>query len=54
VLVITDQGFVDVVVSEEFLGVARVFAGDLIYFFQDADGAQCDVFEISDRRSYQI
>ncbi len=48
VFVIADERFANFVVVEEFLGVARVFAGNLINFLEDADGAKGDVFEIAD------
>ena len=34
--------------------MARIFAGDLIDFFKDANGAKRDVLEIADRRANQI
>jgi hypothetical protein len=48
VLVIADEGLANFVVVEEFLSVACVFAGNLIDFLEDADGAEGDVFEIAD------
>src|SRR5579859_3075576 len=32
----------------------RIFAGDQVRFFQDAQRAQRDIFQISDRRAHQI
>lgn len=46
-LVVADEGLANFVVVEEFLGVTRVFAGDLVDFFEDAEGAEGDVFEIA-------
>jgi hypothetical protein len=54
VLVIADQGLVDIVVSEKFLGVAGVFASDLIGFLQNAQGAKSNVLEVADRRADEI
>ena len=34
--------------------VARVFAGDLVGFLEDAKGAQGDVLKIADRRANEI
>ena len=48
VFVIADERFADFVVVEELLRVAGVFAGDMIDFLEDADGAKSDVFEIAD------
>ena len=49
VFVVTDERAVNCIVRQKSLGVARVFAGDLVGFFEDAEGAQGDVFEIADR-----
>ncbi len=38
VFMVADERLVNVVVSEQLLRVARVFAGDLINFFEDAKG----------------
>lgn len=54
VFVVADEGLVNVVVGEELLCVARVFAGDLVDFFQDAEGAQRDVLEIADGGADEI
>jgi len=54
VFVVADEGLANFVVVEEFLRVARVFAGNLIDFFEDAEGAEGDVFEIADGRADQI
>jgi hypothetical protein len=40
---------VDVEVAQQRAGPARVLAGDQIHLFEDAEGAQGDVFEIADR-----
>src|SRR6266478_803426 len=45
---------VNVVVSEKLLRMPRIFAGDLIDFFQDAQRSQSDVFEIANRRPNKI
>jgi len=37
---------VNVVVSEEFLRVPGVFARDLVYFLEDAQGAQGNVLQM--------
>ena len=34
--------------------MARIFAGDLIDFFEDTQGAKRDVFEIADGRADKI
>src|SRR6266436_4217761 len=54
VFVIADQRLVDVVVSEQFLRVPRILAGDLIGFLEDAQRAKRDVLEIADGRPDQI
>jgi len=54
VFVIADQRLVDVVVSEQFLRMPCILAGDLIGFFQDAQRAKRDVLEVADRRPDQI
>jgi putative FmdB family regulatory protein len=54
VFVVADERFVNVVVGEELLGVARILARDLVYFLEDAQGAKRDVLEIADRRSDKI
>ena len=54
VLVVADQRLVNVVVSQQLLCVARVFAGYLIDFFQDAQGAKRDVLQIADGRSDKV
>ena len=48
VLVIADERFANFVVVEELLRVARIFAGDLVDFFEDAQRAQGHVFQIAD------
>src|SRR5262249_49918143 len=48
VFVIGDERLRDFVVGEEFLGVASVFAGDLVGLFENAEGAEGDVFQIAD------
>ena len=54
VFVVADQRLVNVVVSQQLLCVARVFAGDLSDFFQDAQRTKRDVFQIADRRSDEV
>src|SRR5260370_7119869 len=39
---------------QELLRVARVLTGNLVDLFQDAQGAQRDVFQISNRRGHQV
>ncbi len=46
-LVVADERLANFVVVEEFLRVARVFASDLVDLFEDAQGAESDVFEIA-------
>ena len=53
-LVIADERFANFVMVEEFLGVARVFAGDLVDFFEDAEGAERDVLEIADGGANEV
>jgi hypothetical protein len=54
VFVIADEWFANVVVGEEFLSVAGIFAGDLIHFLEDAKRAKGDVLEIADGGSNKI
>lgn len=54
VLVIADERFADFVVVEKLLGVARVLAGDLVDFLEDAQGPQGDVFEIANGRANEV
>src|SRR6266849_3793661 len=54
VLVVADERLVNVIVSQELLRVARIFAGDLIRFFQYAQRAQGDVLEVADGRSDKV
>ncbi len=54
VLVVADERLANFVVAEEFLRVARVFAGDLIDFFEDAQGAEGDVFQIANGRANEV
>ena len=54
VLVIADQGLVNLEMREKFLRVARVFAGDLVDFLEDAKSAKSDVFEVADRSADEI
>jgi len=54
VLVIGHQRFADFVMGEEFLSVARVFAGDLVGFLENAEGAKSDVLEIADRGADKV
>jgi hypothetical protein len=54
VLVITDEGFLDFVMREQLLRVAGVFAGDLVSFFENAEGAERDVLEIADGSADEI
>jgi len=41
-------------VTEEFLRVACIFTGDLIDFFQDAQGAEGDVLQIAYGRANEV
>ena len=52
--VIADQFLVNAVVLQQFLGLPRVFAGDQVGFLQNADRAQRNVFQVSDRRGHQV
>ena len=54
VFVITDEGFLDFVMREQLLRVAGVFAGDLVSFFENAEGAERDVLEIADGSADEI
>jgi hypothetical protein len=54
VLVVADEWLTNFVVIEELLRVARVFAGDLVDFFEDAQGAERHVFEIADGRPDEV
>jgi len=54
VLVVADERFANFVVAEELLCVACVFAGDLIDFFQDAQGAEGDVLQIAYGRANEV
>ena len=54
VLVIADQSRLDAVMAEQLQGLPRVFAGDQVNFFEHAQGAQGDVFEIADGGGDQI
>ena len=54
VLVIADQSRLDAVMAEQLQGLARVLAGDQVDFFEDAQGAQRDVFEIADGRGDEV
>lgn len=54
VLVITDERFADFIMVEQLLRMASVFAGDLIDFFEYAQGAQGDVFEVANGRADQV
>jgi len=47
--VIADQRFRNVVVVQQLLGMASVFASDEVNFFQDAERPQRNVFEVADR-----
>ena len=53
-LVVADGAGRDAVVAEQFLRLARVFAGDLIHFLQHAQGTQRDVFQIAYGRGHKI
>jgi putative FmdB family regulatory protein len=53
-LVVADQGLANFIMTEEFLCVPGVFAGDLVDFFQNAQRAKSDVFEIADGRTDQV
>jgi hypothetical protein len=50
----TQQRLVDVEMLEQLPCVACVLAGDEIYFAQDTQSAQSDIFEIAQRRGYQV
>jgi len=54
VFVVADERLANFVVSEELLRVACVFAGDLVDLFEDAQGAERDVFQIADGRANEI
>jgi hypothetical protein len=44
----------DLEMIQEFEGVAGVFAGDLLNFFENAQSAEGDVFEVADGSGDQI
>jgi hypothetical protein len=52
--VVAHQGLCDVVMIEKFERVASILAGDLIGFFEDADGAKGNVFEVANGRSDEV
>lgn len=54
VLVVADERFANFVVAEELLRVAGVFAGDLIDFLQDAQGAKGDVLQVAYGRANEV
>jgi hypothetical protein len=54
VLVVADERLANFVVTQKLLRVARVFARDLVDFFQNADRTKGDVFEIADGRADQV
>jgi len=54
VFVIADERFANVVVGKEFLSMAGIFTGDLVYFLEDTKGAERDVFEIADGGADEI
>src|SRR5664280_2335772 len=54
VLVIAGGRRVDAVMIEELLRLTGVFAGDQLDFFQGADGAKSDVFQVSDGRTNEV
>ena len=54
VFVVADQRLMDVVVIEELQGVAGIFAGDLVHFLEDAQGAECDVLEIANGSGHEV
>ena len=54
VLVIADQARLDAVMAEQLQGLARIFAGDQVDFFEHAQRAQRDVFQVADRRGDEI
>jgi hypothetical protein len=54
VFMVADEWLVNVIVSEELLRVASILAGDLVDFFEDAQGAKRNVFEIADGGADEI
>ncbi len=54
VFMVAEERFVNVVVGEELLGVAGVFAGDLVHFLEDTKGAEGDVFEIANGGANEV
>jgi putative FmdB family regulatory protein len=54
VLMVADKRLTNVVVGKELLGVTSIFAGDLVHFLEDAEGAEGDVFEIADGGADEI
>src|ERR1700739_3732151 len=51
---ITDERLPNVVVAEKLLRVPRVFAGNLVDFFQDAERAQSNVLKVADGRGNEV
>jgi hypothetical protein len=47
-LMIRDEGFLNLVMREKLLGVTGVFASDLVGFFENAKGAEGNVLKIAD------
>ncbi len=54
VLVITRRASGDSEMIQQLLGLTRVFAGDQVGFFQNAQSAQSDVFQIPDGSCNQV
>jgi hypothetical protein len=54
VFVVADERLTNFVVTEQLLCVACVFAGDLIDFFQDAQGAEGNVLQIAYGRANEV
>jgi hypothetical protein len=53
-LMIGDEGFLNLVMREKLLGVTGVFASDLVGFFENAKGAEGNVLKIADGRADEV
>ena len=53
-LVITDQGGIDLVVVEQLTSLSGVLGGDQIHFAQNPQRSLCEILEVAYRRRDQI
>ena len=54
VFMVADERLPNVVVAEKLLRVPRVFAGNLVDFFQDAERTQGNVLKVADGRGNEV